>query len=58
MITVLTGSAKFTDHYHLKQKRLSPEMILWMLMKFLSNKSGLYVTFEAKTVLDDTHKTA
>ena len=53
-MTVLT---KYTDHCYFKQKRLSPEMILIMMIKFLLNKSGLYVTFEAKTVLDDTHET-
>ena len=46
-MTVLAGWANYTDHCHLKQKRLSPEMIHWMLIKFLSNKSDLYVTFEA-----------
>lgn len=56
-MTILTGWTKYTDYSHLKQKRLSPEMILWMLIKFLLDKSGLYVTFEAKTVLDETNRT-
>lgn len=56
-MTVLAGWTNYTDSYYLKQKGLSPVMILWMLIKFLLSKSGLYVTFEAKTFLDDTDKT-